>query len=142
MKRLTIAVGNIMRAARTLNFSKIITTAPKRIMPRIIPNMKSKKTVPIVIHGVSHTINQVSNPGASNPAALTVIKQAENTTNTAGNHHHLTSNGGFGNGPYHPGPKAPTGAEATGMGAEPMAPTGAAVGADMIGATGIAGTLW
>jgi hypothetical protein len=28
------------------------------------------------------------------------------------------------------------------MGAEPMAPTGAAVGADMIGATGIAGTLW
>jgi len=40
MKRLRIAVGNITKAARTLNFRKIIMTAMKRINPRMIPSMK------------------------------------------------------------------------------------------------------
>jgi hypothetical protein len=142
MKRLRSAVGNITRAARILNFRKIITTAPKRISPRMIPSMKSKYTVAGVIQGVSHTVTQDKKPADRRAAALTNIKLAANTTITAGNHHHLTSSGGLGNGPYHPGPKAPTGGP-TEAGVGPKGPVGAATGADIVGATGItAGTLW
>ncbi len=138
-KMLRTAVGNIMKAARTLNFRIIITTAPKRISPRMIPSMKLNG-LRAGTHGRIAPQKAV-NPGESRAIAFAMIRPAEIATSTAGNHHHRTSNGGFGNGPYHPGPIVPTGAEATGTGLEPKAPTGAPTGTDVAGATGIA-TLW
>jgi hypothetical protein len=139
-KMLTIAVGKMMNAARTLNFRNIIRTAPKRIKLRMIPIMKLK-AASATTHG-SKPLHHKTKPGDNNAMAFAMIRPAAIATSAAGNHHHLTSNGAFGNGPYHPGPKAPTGG-ATGTGLGPKAPTGAATGADVVGATGIpAGTLW
>ena len=109
MKRLSTAVGNMTNAARTLNFKKIITTATKRINPRIMPSIKLNGPRPGT-HERSAP-QKVVNPGDSNAIAFAMTRPAAKATNTAGNHHHLTSNGGLGNGPYHPGPKAPTGGD-------------------------------
>ena len=139
-KMLTIAVGNMMNAARTLNFKNIIRTAPKRIKLKMIPIMKLKAASETT-HG-SKPLHQKANPGDSNAMAFAIMRPAATATKTAGNHHHLTSNGAFGNGPYHPGPKAPTGAVVIGPGPGAKAPTAAPIGADVAGATGIAaGTL-
>jgi len=139
MKRLRIDVGNITKAARTLNFRNIITTAPKRIIPKMTPIMKLNGPR-AGTHG-RKAPQKVMNPGDSRATAFAITRPAAIATNTAGNHHHLTSNGGFGNGPYHPGPSAPTGAATTGPGDGGNAPTGGA-GADTGGATGTgAGTL-
>ena len=107
MKRLRIAVGNITKAARTLNFRKIIMTATKRINPRMIPSMKLNE-LRAGTHG-RKAPQKVVNAGDSRAIAFAMTRPAAIATNTAGSHHHLTSNGGFGNGPYHPGPNAPTG---------------------------------
>ena len=138
-----MAVGNITKAARTLNFRNIITTAPKRIIPRMIPIMKLNGPR-AGTHG-RKAPQKVVKPGDSKATALAITRPAAIVTNTAGNHHHLTSSGGFGKGPYHPGPNAPTGAGATGPGAGGNTPTGAPIGgagAEAGGAMGIgAGTL-
>ena len=140
-KMLTIAVGNMMNAARTLNFRYIIRTVPKRTKLRMIPIMKLKAASPSS-HG-SKPLHQKAKPGDNNAMAFAIMRPAAMATKAAGNHHHLTSNGGFGNGPYHPGPKAPTGVVVTGTGPGTKGPTGAPIGADVVGATGRgAGTLW
>jgi len=136
IKRLKTAVGNIMKAAKTLNFRNIMMTAPKRIKPRMIPNMKLNGPRDGT-HG-RKAPQKVRNPGDSRAIAFAITRPAAIAVSAAGNHHHLTSNGGFGNGPYHPGPKAPTGVETTGPGVDA---TGGITGADIAGATGMA-TLW
>lgn len=141
MKRLRIAAGNIMNAAKTLNFRNIIKTAPKRIRPRTIPSMKVNED-----RAVSHgrkPLHHVAKAGDSNAMAFAMIRPAAIATNAAGSHHHLTSKGAFPYGPYHPGPKAPTGVDITGGGTgDPKAPTGEVVGTGT-GATGTgAGTVW
>ena len=141
-KMLTIAVGNMMNAASTLNFRNIIRTAPKRIKLRMIPIMKLKAASETT-HG-SKPLHQKAKPGDNNAMAFAMIRPAATATNAAGSHHNLTSNGTLPYGPYHPGPKAPTGTDVDmiGGGEDPNAPTGAAVGTGT-GATGAgAGTVW
>jgi len=140
MKRLRMAVGNVTKAARTLNFRNIMTTAPNSIIPRIIPIMKLNGPS-AGTHGRKEP-QKVVKSGESKAMAFAITRPPAIATNTAGSHHHLTSKGGFGNGPYHPGPRAPTGGGETGTGAGANGPTGAATGPAGAGIAGIgAGTL-
>jgi hypothetical protein len=89
-------------------------------------------------------LHVAKNPGDSRAIPFAIIRPAAIATNAAGSHHDLTSNGAFPYGPYHIGPKAPTGTDVdpTDGGGDPNAPTGGVVGTGT-GATGAgAGTVW
>ena len=139
-KMLTIAVGNMMNAARTLNFRYIIRTVPKRTKLRMIPIMKLK-AASAIIHG-RKAVHHTAKPGDNNAIAFAMIRPAAIATNAAGSHHHLTSNGTLPYGPYHPGPKAPTGTGVDTTGGEPNAPTGGAAGTGTGAAGRGSGTVW
>jgi hypothetical protein len=92
-------------------------------------------------HG-SKPLHHKAKPGDSNAMAFAMTRPAATATNAAGSHHNLTSNGAFPYGPYHPGPKAPTGTGVDTTGGGDPNPTGAGVGTGT-GATGTgAGTVW
>ncbi len=97
MKRLTIAVGKIMKAASTLNPSRSMTNAPMRTRPSIIPSMKAKLPRNAT-HGTNPT-HTIQKPGESRATPFAKMRPAEINSNAIAVHRDLKNENGCGNGP-------------------------------------------
>lgn len=101
MKRLTMAVGKMMKAASIRNLRNIIMMLPTRTKPNTIPSMKLNDPSEAT-HGKKE-LHQEKKLGDRRATALAIIKQAAIATVINGSQPDILANRGiFGYGPYHP----------------------------------------
>jgi hypothetical protein len=99
MNRLTMAAGNTISAARTLNPKKSITKAPSITRPSTTPSMKPKAPR-LATHGKNAT-QAVKKTGESSATPFKKMRNAAVPSRASGNHQKRIKNGAFGNGPIH-----------------------------------------
>ncbi len=97
MKRLTIAVGKITKAASTLNPRRSITSAPRSTNPSMIPSMNAK--LPMNATQGTNPTHKAQKAGESKAAALRRMRIAETNSKAIAVNFDLNSENGWGNGP-------------------------------------------